>query len=103
MRLNGRCTASPFTRPRVIEVAEGIPYATLCNGDVETLYRLKGEVVAAGVRAVLGVEMPIFPKRRFQEGAASASAFEERLRVDPEAYRRHFLSLYSVQSASSPK
>jgi asparagine synthase (glutamine-hydrolysing) len=86
---------SPFTRPRVIEVAEGIPYAELCRGEVETLYRLKGEVVAAGVREVLGIEMPIFPKRRFQHGAASIAAFTERLGVDPDSYRRHFLSLHT--------
>jgi asparagine synthase (glutamine-hydrolysing) len=86
---------SPFTRPRVIAVAEGIPYATLCGGDVETLYRLKGEVLAAGIADLLGIEMPVFPKRRFQQGAASSAAFEQRLRHDPDQYRRHFLALHA--------
>jgi asparagine synthase (glutamine-hydrolysing) len=94
-RRHGFVGFSPFTRPRVIEVAEGIPYGTLCGGDVETLYRLKGEVLAMGVADVLGFEMPIFPKRRFQHGAASDAAFEARLRVDPDEYRRYFLALHA--------
>jgi asparagine synthase (glutamine-hydrolysing) len=86
---------SPFTRPRVIAVAEGIPYALLCGSDVETLYRLKGEVLAAGVAEVLGIEMPVFPKRRFQRGASSDAAFDQRFRHDPDEYRRHFLALHT--------
>ena len=39
---------SPYTRPDVIEVAEGIPFAALTNYDVPTLYALKGEIVRAG-------------------------------------------------------
>jgi asparagine synthase (glutamine-hydrolysing) len=93
---------SPFTRPRVIEVAEGIPYAALCGGDTATLYRLKGEVLAAGVADVLGIEMPVFPKRRFQHGAASNAAFEQRLRIDPEEYRRHFLALHQGDARNRP-
>jgi asparagine synthase (glutamine-hydrolysing) len=30
---------------------------------------LKQDVVAAGVKAVAGIEMPVRPKRRFQDGA----------------------------------
>ena len=36
---------SPYTRPNVIEVAEGIPFVALTNYDVPTLYALKGEIV----------------------------------------------------------
>ena len=54
----------------MIAVAEAIPFAELTQGSLARLYALKGEVVARGVRAVLGFEMPVFPKRRFQEGAA---------------------------------
>src|ERR1035441_9497972 len=57
---------SPFTRPAVIEQAEGIPFIALTDYDVEKLYRLKGEVVSLGVKALTGLEMPVFPKRRFQ-------------------------------------
>ena len=63
---------SPYTRPSVIAVAEAIPFAELTNGSHERLYALKGEIVARGVRSVLGLEMPIFAKRRFQHGSAAA-------------------------------
>ena len=62
---------SPFTQPSVIAVAEGIPFIALTNYDVERLYRLKGDIVARGVKAVTGFDMPVFPKRRFQHGAVS--------------------------------
>src|SRR4029453_18685030 len=35
---------SPFTRSAVVEVAEGIPFLTLTDLDVERLYALKGEI-----------------------------------------------------------
>ena len=47
---------------RVIAVAEAIPFAELTQGSSERLYALKGEVVARGVRAVLGIEMPRLPQ-----------------------------------------
>ena len=87
--------ASPFTRPRVVEVAEGIPFAEICGGDVGVLYRLKGEVLARGVAEVLGIEMPVFSKRRFQHGAVADAVFARRLGgVDPEEYRRHLMALH---------
>jgi asparagine synthase (glutamine-hydrolysing) len=92
--------ASPFTRPRVVEVAEGIPFDALCGGDVDVLYRLKGEVLARGVAAVLGIEMPVHPKRRFQHGAVAAAAFDRRLLVDPEEYRRHLMALHRSAAAA---
>src|SRR5437899_6610915 len=57
---------SPFTRPAVIEKAEGIPFIELTNYELAKLYELKGELVKRGVAAVTGYEMPVFPKRRFQ-------------------------------------
>ncbi len=65
---------SPFTRPNVIEVAEGIPFAALTQYDVPTLYSLKGDIVRRGVKAITGIDMPVFPKRRFQHGAMPRSA-----------------------------
>src|SRR5213595_1791067 len=59
---------SPFTRPSVIEQAEGIPFLALTNYDQNKLYQLKGEVVGRGVEAITGLKMPVFPKRRFQHG-----------------------------------
>jgi asparagine synthase (glutamine-hydrolysing) len=85
---------SPFTRPRVIDVAEGIPFATLTGMSVERLYALKGEVLARGVKALTGLEMPVFAKRRFQHGAVSESRLRQRLPEQEGAYRRQFLALY---------
>src|SRR6266513_1196854 len=56
---------SPYARPSVIAVAEATPFAELTEGSHERLYALKGEIVARGIRSVLGLEMPVFPKRRF--------------------------------------
>lgn len=86
---------SPFTRPSVISVSEGIPYIELTNYDVSRLYSLKGEVVRRGVRAITGIEMPIFEKRRFQHGALPKQALYAKLPPDETAYRRQFLALYS--------
>jgi asparagine synthase (glutamine-hydrolysing) len=86
---------SPFTRPDVIEVAEGIPFAQLTGYDVPTLYSLKGEIVRRGVQAVTGYDMPVFPKRRFQDGVTSLSARLSRLGGDERTYRQRFLALYA--------
>jgi asparagine synthase (glutamine-hydrolysing) len=87
---------SPYTRPSVIAVAEAIPFAELTSGSHERLYALKGEIVARGVRSVLGIEMPIFAKRRFQHGSV-ADADRSRLFPQNEArYRRHFDALHAA-------
>jgi asparagine synthase (glutamine-hydrolysing) len=86
---------SPYTRPRVLEVAEGIPFATLTAYGLPALYALKGEVVRRGVKAVTGLDMPVFPKRRFQHGALPAETLRHRLGGDEPEYRRRFLALYS--------
>jgi asparagine synthase (glutamine-hydrolysing) len=86
---------SPFTRPNVIAVAEAIPFAALTGYDVPRLYALKGEIVARGVREVLGLSMPVFPKRRFQHGALASTEIERRLPYTESDYRAHFAALYS--------
>ena len=86
---------SPFTRPSVIEQAEGIPFATLSDMNVEKLYSLKGEVVACGIKALTGWDMPIFPKRRFQHGALSVQSLRQRLPSRDSEYRKIFLDLYN--------
>jgi asparagine synthase (glutamine-hydrolysing) len=85
---------SPYTRPSVIAVAEGIPFAELTRYDVPTLYSLKGDIVRRGVLALTGIAMPVFPKRRFQHGATPAPVMRERL-ADEATYRRTFLELYA--------
>jgi asparagine synthase (glutamine-hydrolysing) len=60
---------SPFTTRRAIAAAAAIPFEQVLDGSVERLYRLKAEVVSAGIKAVTGIDMPVNPKRRFQDGA----------------------------------
>lgn len=62
---------SPYALPDVIEAAEAIPFVELTDWDHQRLYALKGQIVASGVRQITGVEMPVFPKNRFQHGAAA--------------------------------
>jgi asparagine synthase (glutamine-hydrolysing) len=86
---------SPYTRPGVIEIAEAIPFAALTRYDVPTLYALKGEIVRRGVKAVTGYDMPVFPKRRFQHGAAPLEAMRQRLGHSERDYRQAFERLYA--------
>ncbi len=81
---------SPFTLPAVIEVAEGIPFIELTDWCHESLYRLKGEVVSRGIQAITGRTMPVFEKRRFQQGAVGRGVFADRFPESPSAYRRAF-------------
>jgi asparagine synthase (glutamine-hydrolysing) len=93
-RHHGFLGFSPFTRPGVIAVAEGIPFIDLTQYDVDRLYELKGEIVSRGVKAITGMEMPVFPKRRFQHGAVSEGSLHHNLPYLEADYRRQFLSLY---------
>ena len=85
---------SPYTLPNVIEISEGIPYIDMTNWDHQKLYDLKGQIVSHGIKAITGMEMPVFPKRRFQHGAASPKAFSRHFPVRDIAYRKEFLSIY---------
>lgn len=88
-------TFSPYTLPNVIEVSEGIPFIDITGWDHIKLYDLKGQIVSAGVKEVTGMTMPVFPKRRFQHGAASDKTFAEHFPSKEEiAYRKEFLSRY---------
>jgi len=85
---------SPYTLPNVIEISEGIPYIEMTNWDHQKLYDLKGQIVSLGIKAITGIDMPVFAKRRFQHGAASQKDFR---RLFPEreiVYRKEFLSNY---------
>jgi asparagine synthase (glutamine-hydrolysing) len=85
---------SPFTLPRLVEIAEAIPFIDLTGWDHERLYELKGDIVRRGVKAVTGLDMPIFPKRRFQHGAASGDGFAELFPKQEMDYRRAFHAIY---------
>ena len=89
---------SPYTRPSVIAVAESIPFAELTKGSHERLYALKGEIVARGVRSVLGLDMPIFAKRRFQQGSAAKAQVTRLFPHNESDYRRHFHALHERES-----
>ncbi|MBP3956502.1 hypothetical protein J8F10_14580 [Gemmata sp. G18] len=97
LAVTGFTGLSPFVCPSVIEVAEGIPFIELTNWDHEKLYALKGQVVAAGVKAVTGLDMPVFPKRRFQHGATTKP--KDLFPTSPAAYRRIFQRVYDAGAA----
>ncbi len=86
---------SPYTRPALVEIAASLPWDELTGYDTERLYALKGEIVASGVRAVTGLEMPVFAKRRFQHGAIPADAMRRALPWSEAEYRNRFLAQYA--------
>jgi asparagine synthase (glutamine-hydrolysing) len=98
LRKYGFVGFSPLSRPSVVRVATAIPFDDLTRGSHEALYALKGEIVRRGIQAVCGIEMPVFEKRRFQEGATSPSAFAHRFAKEPDAYRAHFLALHRARA-----
>lgn len=85
---------SPYTLPNVIEISEGIPYIEMTGWNHQKLYDLKGQIVSKGIRAVTGMDMPVFPKRRFQHGAASDKVFSSLFPEKDITYRKEFLSRY---------
>ncbi len=85
---------SPYTLPNVIEISEGIPYIDMTNWDHQKLYALKGQIVFDGVKAITGMEMPVFQKRRFQHGAVSSRDFSRHFPDKEIEYRKEFLSNY---------
>ncbi len=94
-RLLGFRSFSPYALPNVIEVAERIPFIELTDWDPQRLYALKGEVVRRGIQAITGIQMPIFPKRRFQHGATSERVYQQLFPQNEHAYRRLFYQLFA--------
>jgi asparagine synthase (glutamine-hydrolysing) len=92
--LSGFESFSPYTLPNVIEISEGIPYIDMTNWDHLKLYALKGKIVSEGIKAVTGMEMPVFEKRRFQHGAASDKVFSKHFPEKEIVYRKEFFSSY---------
>ena len=81
---------SPFAVPNVIEIAEEVPFVALTDWDHEKLYGLKASIVSAGVRQVTGIEMPTYPKQRFQRGAADPATFDSVFPTEEQEYRDAF-------------
>lgn len=93
-RLSGFSGFSPYALPSVIEVAEGIPFIELTDWRHDKLYALKGEIVRRGVKAVTGLEMPVFEKRRLQHGVGRRELLAERLPDDAGVYRRELAAIF---------
>jgi asparagine synthase (glutamine-hydrolysing) len=85
---------SPLMSRGVMAVSEAIPFIDLTQYDVPTLYSLKGEVVRRGVKALFGVDMPVFEKRRFQHGATRKETLRAKLPAQEAVYRKQFLAMY---------
>ena len=85
---------SPYTLPGVIEIAEGIPFIEMTDWNHEKLYSLKGKIVSRGVKAITGMNMPVFDKRRFQHGAVNQEVFKKHFPDREIAYRKEFQALY---------
>lgn len=92
--MTGLMGLSPFVCPSVIAVAHAIPFVDLTQWNHERLYALKGRIVASGIRALTGLEMPVFAKRRFQHGATdhSSALFPS----GAASYRQIFQRLYET-------
>jgi asparagine synthase (glutamine-hydrolysing) len=75
-------------------VAEAIPFIELTGYSNERLYELKGEVVSRGIKALTGLDMPVFEKRRFQHGAIPVDVLKSKLPSREPEFRDRFLSLY---------
>ena len=86
---------SPYTRPDVVAVAEAIPFEELTGMDVGKLYSLKGEIARRGIKAVTGMSMPVFPKRRFQDGAVPVDRLREKVTDQEAEYRKLYLAQYN--------
>jgi asparagine synthase (glutamine-hydrolysing) len=95
-RSHGFVPFSPYTRPSVVAVAEAIPFAELAAGSHERLYALKGEVVRRGIRTVLGIDMPVYGKRRFQTGSVAPNLVARLFAGDETHYRRQFEALHAT-------
>jgi asparagine synthase (glutamine-hydrolysing) len=52
-------------------------------------------VTRRGVLSVTGVDMPVFPKRRFQHGAVSEERLASLLPGDEQSYRRRFHAMHA--------
>jgi len=65
----GFAACSPYASRPAMAAAISIPFEPVLAGSAERLMTLKQDVVAAGVKAVTGADMPVRPKRRFQDGA----------------------------------
>src|SRR4029453_3647353 len=88
---------TPFTPPPAWETAEGIPSPELTAYDTARLYALKGEIIRRGMKQVVGIDFPVFPKRRFQHGAIPLEQLRRRI-PDREQFFRQKLAEVSLET-----
>ena len=61
---------------------------------LETTLGEDRQIAAAGVREITGLDMPVFPKRRFQHGATSVEKLRERITDNESELRSRFQAIY---------
>ncbi len=83
-RATGVRNFSPLVDRRVVDFGQRLPLTELVASE-EQLYAIRGEAVSRGIRRVFGLEVPTFPKARFQEGCAANPSL---LRVNQEDEQR---------------
>jgi len=93
-RALGFSALSPYTSPAVIEEAEAIPFIELTDWRHDRLYALKGEIVSRGIRALTGLDMPVFAKRRFQHGVMADRSSSSLFTATSNEFRSAFHALY---------
>ena len=96
LRRHGFLGFSPFTCPPVVAVAEAIPFAALTDGSPARLYALKGEIVARGVRAVLGAGDARVPEAALPARRGAPRRRRSSLAAGEAAYRSRFLAHYQA-------
>jgi asparagine synthase (glutamine-hydrolysing) len=101
-REEGFRVVSPHTWRPAVAAALAAPLAELVGEDLGRLYELKGRVVARGL-AAFGVELPIAPKKRFQEGATSGEVFRRLAAVGRSELRRLHEERFVRLGAETPE
>lgn len=94
---------SPFTVRAAIAAAVAIPFEQVLGGDAARLSTLKQDVVSAGVRSVLGIDMPVHPKRRFQDGAAARRRARATKAWCRQVFNRQWQERLAEADAASPR
>jgi asparagine synthase (glutamine-hydrolysing) len=94
---------SPFTVRSAIAAAMAIPFEQVLDGHAARLGTLKQDVVSAGVRSVLGIEMPVHPKRRFQDGAAARRRARPTKAWCRQVFNRQWQARLAEAEAGSPR
>lgn len=94
LRSEGFVGFSPFTLPKLIHVAEQLPFIDWTDWSHEKLYSLKGELLQLGVHAITEHRMPIFPKTRFQHGATDNLRSVSGVWDEERACRRRFAEIF---------